>query len=70
MIVLKVIGIILAVFLGIVFLLILLLAAADWTLRFRLESDIWSISDILNAMMMLPNLTLLFICRKEIKKMR
>ena len=34
------------------------------------ESDIWSISDILNAMMMLPNLTLLFICRKEIKKMR
>ena len=43
MIVLKVIGIILAVLLGIVFLLILLLAAADWTLRFRLESDTWSI---------------------------
>ena len=43
MIVLKVIGIILAVLLGIVFLLILLLAAADWTLRFRLEGDTWSI---------------------------
>lgn len=34
------------------------------------ESAIWSVSDILNALMMIPNLALMFICRKEIKKMR
>ena len=63
MIVLKVIGIILAVLLGIVFLLILLLAAADWTLRFRLESDTWSIQ--IGAF---PILARVFPMKKKTKK--